>query len=85
MKLIPLGSNKTLLRIASYEVLFSYQTPVAGYKRGVGWFRTEKKYSRTTSKHINSYLGNCEANTVTQSWIDNLVAVETSYIEDLVK
>lgn len=38
------------------EVLFSYNTPVAGYKPGFGYFKTDTFWSVTTSKHINAYL-----------------------------
>lgn len=56
MKITSLGANKTLLRMGNNEVLFSYSTPVAGFIDGKGYFRTAKKWSKTTSKHINSYL-----------------------------
>jgi len=37
-------------------VLFSYQTPVAAFAPGVGFIRTEKFFSVTTSKHINKWI-----------------------------
>ena len=38
------------------QVLFSYETPVAG-RTGYGeYVRTSKKYSPTTTKHINQWL-----------------------------
>lgn len=38
------------------EVLFSYNTPVAGYMPGFGYFKTDTFWSVTTSRHINAYL-----------------------------
>jgi len=40
-----------------FEVLVSYDTPVAGFiPHGVGYVKTEEYYSKTTSRHINYYL-----------------------------
>ena len=56
MKLKQLGANQTLLIFENGdELLFSYETPVAG-RNERGFFRTKQKFSNTTSKHINSYL-----------------------------
>ena len=53
--------------------MFSYKTTVAGYD-DQGAFRTSTKYSVTTSKHINKYLGGKDVGRVVeQSYIDNLV------------
>ena len=62
------------------KVLFSYETPVAaiisigGYEQA---FKTEKKWSTTTSRHISewartspSYLNNWD--TKPQEWFDKL-------------
>lgn len=73
MKLKPLGSNMTELTVGNVSVLFSYETPVAGWDDR-GAFRTEKKYSKTTTKHINKYLGGKDVGRiVVQSYIDSLV------------
>lgn len=57
MDIKQLGSNQTLL-ITNHgdEVLFSYETPVAGLSHKIGWFRNNHIYSKTTNKHINKYL-----------------------------
>ena len=69
----PIGSNMTELTVAGKTILFSYKTPVAGYD-DQGAFRTSTKYSVTTSKHINKYLGGKDVGRVVeQSYIDNLV------------
>jgi hypothetical protein len=82
MKLRKLSGNSTLLEYGEdgyegKEVLFSYETPVA-----IRWFGsdevfvTEKKFSKTTSKHINQYLSEgfpqgriFKSSKVPQSWI----------------
>ena len=59
MKLKQIAANQTLLTFPNYsEVLFSYETPVAGYHPDLGYVKTNKWYSQTTSKHINKYLYN---------------------------
>ena len=62
-------------RMLSIEETFSYQTPVAGYD-DQGAFRTDTKYSVTTSRQINQYLGGKDVGrTVTQDYINSLVEV----------
>ena len=69
----PIGSNMTELTVAGKTILFSYKTPVAGYD-DQGAFRTDEKFSVTTSKHINKYLGKGVGRTVPQTYIEGLVA-----------
>lgn len=38
------------------RILFSYEKPVAGWDED-GAFRTWEHHSRTTTRHINEYLG----------------------------
>ena len=55
MKLKPIGANKTELTLADgTQVLFSYQTPVACWIDGQ-FYKTDKKWSMTTTMHINSW------------------------------
>lgn len=57
MELTPIKSNCTELKLNDYIVLFSYKTPVAYQSRKTGrYFVTDKKWSRTTSKHITQWL-----------------------------
>ena len=67
MKLKKLGNNVTLIKYDDGEVLFSYETPVAAldYKTHE-YFRTDKFWSVTTSRHINQWLQGVEAQTVSQ-------------------
>mgnify|MGYP001571199357 FL=1 len=63
-------------------LLFSYETPVAGWDE-TGPFKTERKFSSTTTKHINKYLESYgpetqdNTRTVTQEWIlEQLVKIK---------
>jgi hypothetical protein len=62
MHLTKLGNNVSLLTTNhGYEILYSYSTPVAGWAPLIGNFKTNKRYSVTTTKHINKYLSGKEA------------------------
>jgi len=57
MKVKNYGSNQTLVSDNGCTVLYSYETPVAlivGYKNRA--YKTDRKWSVTTSKHINQWL-----------------------------
>jgi hypothetical protein len=57
MKVKPNGSNQTIIESAAgVEVLYSYETPVALEGPTGLWFKTDRKWSVTTSKHINKFL-----------------------------
>ena len=75
MKLNQQGSNMTeIVTNAGKRILFSYETPVAGWCEQ-GALRTEDKFSVTTSKHINKYLGGKDVGRVVpQAWIEGLVS-----------
>ena len=73
MKLKRTGYNQTVVSLNNgVEVFFSYDTPVAGRSTDYEYFRTEDYYSKTTSRHINNYLGDVKSTTVSQEIIDNL-------------
>ena len=73
MKLNPIKSNMNeMILNKNITVLFSYKTPVAGWDEK-GAFRTDKKYSKTTTKHINEYLGGKDiGRVVSQEYIESL-------------
>lgn len=57
IELNPIRKNLNVLTLAMGDVLFSYKTPVAFYEMNTGkYYRTDTKYSITTSKHINQWL-----------------------------
>ncbi len=78
MTLKNLGEHKNEIRLNdTYDtrILISYETPVAyrqTFNDGVHFFMTEKNWSRTTSKHINSWLPKSQALEVPQSSLDLL-------------
>lgn len=73
MRLRNIGTNETEIEINGKTILFSYNTPVAGRDEDGAPFRTEEKFSVTTSKHINKYLGKGIGRVVPQSYIEELV------------
>jgi hypothetical protein len=73
MKLAKLGNNETEIIIGENTVLFSYNTPVAYQDKSGKFFKTNHKWSNTTSKHINKWLAGSPATEVSQSFLDNLV------------
>lgn len=77
MELTPIKSNCTELKLNDYIVLFSYKTPVAYFDRRIGeYYKTSKKWSKITSKHINQWLVDKYANEpkeVSQEILDGLV------------
>jgi len=73
MKLNPIRANMNeLILNRDTAILFSYQTPVAGWDEQ-GAFRTGSKYSQTTTRHINEYLGGKDiGRVVPQEYINRL-------------
>lgn len=57
MNLKPLRTNMTELELSNGNlIMFSYQTPVATFIANEDkWYRTEKKWSQTTERHINKW------------------------------
>jgi len=73
MKLNPIASNMTELTLQDgTKVLFSYKTPVAAEVNGT-YVRTSKKWSMTTSKHINKWLDGVKAEEADQPFFDTLI------------
>jgi hypothetical protein len=56
MRIKPIASNMTELTLANGDrVLFSYETPVALFTQDE-FVQTNKKWSKTTTKHINKWF-----------------------------
>ena len=72
MKLNNVGRNQTEIEIGGLRIFYSYRTPVAYYDRGKH-FVTDKKYSMTTTRHINQWLAGMPSESVPQSQIDQLL------------
>ena len=73
MKVRNIGSNQTEVEANGKMILVSYQTPVACQIEGEGFYRTSKKWSVTTSKHINKWLNGAKATEKAQDYFDNLL------------
>jgi hypothetical protein len=72
MKLNHIATNKNEITLGDgTQVLFSYQTPVACWINGE-YFKTSKKWSNTTTRHINSWVH--LATEKPQDYFDNLVS-----------
>jgi hypothetical protein len=76
MKLTPIKKNLNILTLPrGVEILFSYQTPVAGSDDS-GPFQTMNWYSATTTRHINEYLARFGLNS------KNARKVSQDYLEE---
>ena len=74
MKIRLIAPNVTEIQLNGISLLYSYETPVAGWD-DQGAFRTTKFHSVTTSKHINKYLGKDVGRKVSQESIDDIANV----------
>ena len=58
MKITQIGKqNARIVESRGCRVLYSYQTPVALEAPNGKYYRTDQKWSVTTSKHINKFVG----------------------------
>ena len=74
MKVIPIGSNMTELTLENgIRVLFSYSTPVACELKD-GFYKTNKKWSQTTSRHINKWLNGSPATEAVQGFFEDITS-----------
>ena len=76
MQLKTIAANQTQLNLSNgTEIFFSYETPVAAKLPDYEYIRTATKWSVTTSRHINKWLGSVTNVTeIEQSVLDNLAA-----------
>lgn len=57
MNIKAIAANQTEIELPNGTTLFfSYNTPVAAHVPGNGYYRTEKKWGRTTSNHIGQFI-----------------------------
>lgn len=71
MELNKQGPNLTVLRLhGGIELLFSYSIPVAARLVSGEYVKTARFYSRTTTKHVNEFIGQNVARVVGQDVID---------------
>ena len=57
MQVKSIGSNQTQVSANGCRVLYSYETPVALEAPSGKYYKTDQKWSVTTSKHINRFVG----------------------------
>ena len=74
MNLKPLAANMNQVEINGYKVLFSYETPVAVINSLGQHFKTEKFWSKTTSRHINKWLNGFKAEEKPQEFFDTFLS-----------
>jgi hypothetical protein len=77
MKLKQIGANQTEVQLSDHyetQIFFSYEQAVC-VRNADGCFVTDKKYSQTTSGHINKWVSGLSniIKMVPQSEIDKLV------------
>jgi hypothetical protein len=75
MKVRQIGHNQIQVSKRNGTFLVSYETPVAAHIDGIGYLRTEKFWSNTTSRHINKWLDGYTANLIPQEDMDAHFAV----------
>jgi len=81
MKLTPIKANMTEVEVNGKTVLFSYETPVAIIEGtnpdgSIAYYKTSKKWSATTTRHINQWFKRYPDYTikeVDQSYLDNII------------
>lgn len=72
MKVKNISRNETEIWYDNRVVLLSYGVPVAINVFGEGFWRTSTKYSVTTSKHINRWIGPAVSKEIPQSEINRI-------------
>ena len=78
VKLKQVAPNQTEVELTDgTTVFFSYSTPVAAHVPGEGYCKTDKQWSRTTSKHIGQFIarngGSGKTVEKPQSFFDQMV------------
>jgi hypothetical protein len=74
MKLYPQNTNSVMVEFKNgIQVLFSYQTPVAAFIPGEGYLRSSNKFSNTTTRHINAWMGKESTKTIDQHKLESIV------------
>jgi hypothetical protein len=77
MNLTPIKQNMNEIKIGAMRILFSYKTPVAATlltQEGMEYHVTDKKWSNTTTRHINSWMPKEDRIEHPQEWFDALLS-----------
>lgn len=74
MRVKSIAANQTEVHLQDGTVvLVSYETPVAAFIPGQGYYYTATKYSKTTTKHINQWLPRMAAKVVDQAFFNQIM------------
>lgn len=69
-----MSNNATRVELADGRVVgLSYGVPVAVFVPGRGWLKTDARYSSTTTRHMNAFVGSTSTE-VTDDELRGLVA-----------
>jgi len=73
MKLKPIATNQTeIIYSHGLRLFFSYETPVACQMPSGRYHVTDKKWSQTTTRHINKWLNGATAEEMPQLFFDGI-------------
>ena len=72
MKLCEIGPNQSVMIERGNCILCPYNIPVAAHVPSIGYFRTTKKFSIITTRHINNWLDGINALCDTQDSTESL-------------
>jgi len=76
MNIKTIGPNMTQLDLSDgTQVLVSYGTPVAAFVPGIGYARTDRKWSQTTSRHISKWLQGADSKVMAQDFFDKWTVI----------
>lgn len=78
MKTVKISSDKNYHHVdlpGYYAMLFSYETLVAVFVPGEGYYVTRSYYSNSTSKHINKFVGTGTKIPIGQEELESLLHV----------
>lgn len=59
------------------RVCLSYGVPVAAFVPGIGYVKTDRRYSVTTSRHANQFIGQHTSTVATDDQFRTLIAPVT--------
>jgi hypothetical protein len=73
MKCKHISGNCVEISNDNVSLLFSYAVLVGAHISGQGYYVTDRRYSSTTSKHINAWVGGANKTQVSQQWLDEWI------------
>ena len=73
MKIKSIAAHQTEITLSNGTIIFvSYETPVAAFVAGRGVLRSETFYSRTTSKHVTTWIEDTFSSHVTVTTVSQV-------------